>query len=93
MPPYSWIHLENVYWVLAGGVLFAAAIILARASTSSTFSLRKQTDKEIEESAHEFGGGVKEYNRPLPLLIWLVGVGYFIWATLYVVFSATRGLG
>lgn len=93
MPPYSWIHLENVYWVLAGGLIFAAAIVLARATTVFSFSFRKQTDTEIEESVHDFGGEVKEHNRPVPIFIWLVGIGYFIWAVLYVLFSGTRGLG
>ncbi len=93
MPPYSWIHLENVYWVLAGGAIFAAAIVLARATLAYTFSFRKKTDAEIEKSAYDFGDGVKEYNRPVPIFIWLVGIGYFIWAALYVVFSGIRGLG
>ena len=92
MPPYVWIHLESVYWILAGGAIFAAAIILARGVTAHSFSFRKQTDKEIEDSAHDFAGEVKEYNRPVPVFIWLVGIGYFIWAVLYVVFSGTRGL-
>ena len=91
MPPYSWIHLENVWWMLAGGLLFAVAIILARASTTFTFSFRKRTDKELQEE-HEFADGIKEQNRPVPILIWLVFIGYFIWAALYVVFSGSRGL-
>jgi hypothetical protein len=92
MPPYSWIHLESLFWVLAGGLIVASAIILARASRVWSFSLKKRTDKEIEEETHEFAGILSEGNRPVPIFIWLVIVGYFIWATAYVVFSGIRGL-
>ncbi len=92
MPPYKWIHIESVYWLLAGGLVFALAIILARASRHLGFSFRKRTEQELEAETHEFGGGVTEQNRPMPLFIWLVTVGYFIWAVAYVIFSGARGL-
>jgi hypothetical protein len=92
MPPYSWIHLENVWWVLAGGLVFAAAIVLARASTTFTFTFRKRSDKELDDEVHTFADDVAEQNRPVPILIWLVFIGYFVWAALYVVFSGVRGL-
>jgi hypothetical protein len=92
MPPYTWIHLENVWWVLAGGLLFAAAIVLARASTTFSFSLKRRRDEAIEEEVHEFPGGVKEQNRPVPMLIWLMIIGYPVWAVLYVIFYGARGL-
>ena len=92
MPPYIWIHLENVWWMFAGGLIFAAAIVLARASATFTFSFRKRSDKELDEDTHDFADDVQEQNRPMPILIWLVFIGYFIWAALYVVFSGSRGL-
>ena len=92
MPPYHWIHLEGVFWIIAGGVVLTAAIVLARWSRSSSFTFKKRSEKELEEETYEFAGILKEQNRPVPMLIWLVGVGYFIWAALYVVFSGTRGL-
>ena len=92
MPPYIWIHLENVWWVLAGGFAFAAAIVLARGSTVFSFSLKKRTDREISEGGHTFPDNLKEQHNPAPLFIWLVSIGYLVWAVLYVVFSGTRGL-
>ncbi len=92
MPPYSWIHLESLFWVLAGGMIVTAAIVLARGSRKWGFSFKKRTDKEIEEEVHQFAGILKEGNRPVPIFIWLVFIGYFIWATAYVVFSGIRGL-
>ncbi len=92
MPPYTWIHLENVWWMLAGGMIVTAAIVLARGSRHFSFTFKKRTDKEIDEDSHTFADDVQEQNRPVPVFIWLMFFGYFIWATLYVVFSGTRGL-
>lgn len=93
MPPYTWIHLENVWWVLAGGLVVAAAIVLARATTTYTFTFKKRSDADIAgKEAYEFPGGVKEQNRPVPVLIWLVIIGYLVWAVLYVIFYGARGL-
>ena len=41
---------------------------------------------------HEFGGEVKESDRPVPWLIWLLFVGYFIWAASYILFVGARGM-
>lgn len=92
MPPYSWIHLESVFWVLAGGMIFASAIILARGSRVWGFSFKKRSEHQMEEEEYEFVDNLKEGHRPVPLFIWLVFIGYFIWATAYVVFSGIRGL-
>ena len=92
MPPYSWIHSESVMWVLFGGLIFTAATVLARSSRAWSFSLRKRPEEPTDEEGHEFGGIVSEQNRPVPIFIWLVAIGYFIWAALYVVFSGIRGL-
>ena len=92
MPPYTWIHLENVWWVLAGGLIFASAIVLARGSRHFTFTFRKRSDQALDEDVHTFADGVQEQNRPVPLFIWLVSLGYLVWAILYVVFSGNRGL-
>ena len=54
--------------------------------------LKKRTDEEVEE-IKEFPGGLKEGNRPVPIFIWMMFIGYIIWAMAYVVFSGTRGLG
>ena len=92
MPPYSWIHLENLFWVLAGGMAVTAAVVLARGSRRWGFSFKKRTDEEVEE-IKEFPDGLKEGNRPVPIFIWLMFIGYIIWAMAYVVFLGTRGLG
>ncbi len=92
MPPYSWIGLESVFWVLFGGLIVTLAIILARASLTYSFTFRKRTDDELEAETHHFANAVSEQNRPMPMFIWLVTVGYFIWAIAYVLFSGAFGL-
>ena len=92
MPPYSWIHLENLWWVLAGGAVVALAIILARGSLAFRFTFRRQTEEEYQRETHTFGDAVSEQNRPVPLFIWLVAVGYLIWAVAYVIYSGIHGL-
>ena len=90
MPPYNWIHIESIWWVFGGGLIFATAIILARASAVWSFSFKKISQTEEEE--HEFAGEIKERNGPIPIFIWLVAIGYFIWAISYVMFSRAHGL-
>lgn len=92
MPPYEAIHLENLAWTFGVGLLVVIAIVLARGSRAFTFSFRKRSEVDLEADTHEFGGGVREQNRPLPVLIWLVIIGYFIWALGYTLFSGARGL-
>ena len=92
MPPYSWIHLESVWWMFGGGLMVALAIILARASSHYSFTLKKRSEEDLKKETHTFGDAVEEQNRPVPVFIWLVAIGYIIWAISYVVFSGTRGL-
>jgi len=92
MPPYDWIGSWHLVFMTGVGLGLALAVILARGSRVWGFSLRPRPDREEEEEVHEFGGGVSEMNRPVPWLIWLVFVGYFIWATAYVIFAGARGL-
>ena len=87
MPPYSWLNHELVLMMFGIGIGISIAIMLARGILRWNFSLKKQSDEDIEKSLHEFPGGVKEYNRPMPLIIWLVFIGYFIWAAGYLIFS------
>lgn len=92
MPPYEVMHIENLLWVFGAGLLFVVAITLARYSRHFTWTLRRRSEEELEAETHEFGGGVKEQNRPVPLFIWLVAIGYFAWAIGYVLFSGAVGL-
>jgi membrane associated rhomboid family serine protease len=78
--------------VLAGGGLIALAIVLARASRHRTLSLRRKSEEQLERETHDFAGAVREQNRPVPLLVWIVTVGYFVWAVAYVIFSAGKGV-
>ena len=91
MPPYDWMHLENTWWMLGGGLLFSVAIILARGSRHFSFSGSKRSEAELEET-HEFADGLKEQYRPVPLFIWLVAIGFFVWSIAYAIFSGIRGL-
>ena len=92
MPPYELLGIEAVVFMTGIGIVVAAAIALARGSRFMGLSLTRRSDKELEETVHEFGGGVSETDRPVPWLIWLVLVGYLIWAVCYVVFSGMAGL-
>lgn len=92
MPPYSWIGLESVVWILAGGGLITLAIIMARGSLHESFTFRKRSDEELENETHVFADHVSEQNRPVPIFIWLVCIGYFIWATAYVIHVGAFGL-
>ena len=91
MPPYRAIDNEYVLLMLGVGLLVALAVILARGSR--VFGVgRRRTDEEHERDAHEFGGGVSETDRPVPLFIWLVFIGYFVWAAGYLVVAGPKGL-
>ena len=92
MPPYGLIHFEQVLWVLLIGVVLSLAIILARTARSWSFTFKARSEKELEDETHEFPGGVSEQNRPMPIFIWLVIIGYVVWATSYVVFVGANGL-
>jgi hypothetical protein len=90
MPPYLTMHVENTLWLLLGGTLFALVIILAVGSRFFSFDRRRE--EQHAQSTHHFGEGLEEQRRPAPLLIWMVFVGYFVWAIAYVVFVGARGL-
>jgi hypothetical protein len=91
MPPYTQIHFDNFLFMILVGIGLAIAVILARGSEYLSFSFRRSSRAEDEE-VHEFSGGVKEYNRPVPWLIWLAFFGYFIWAVSYILFIGAKGI-
>jgi hypothetical protein len=78
--------------MLGGGLMVALAIILARASSHYSFTLKKRSEEELQQETHTFADTVEEQNRPVPVFIWLVAIGYVIWAISYIVFSGSRGL-
>lgn len=92
MPPYTWIGLESTYWILAGGLIVAVVIVMARGSLHESFSFRKRSEVALEKETHVFAEHVAEQNRPVPIFIWLVCIGYFVWATAYVLYSGAFGL-
>jgi RsiW-degrading membrane proteinase PrsW (M82 family) len=91
MPPYTQLNFENFLFMILVGVGLAIVIILARGSEYLSFSFRG-TSRAEDEQVHEFGGEVKESNRPVSWLIWLLFVGYFIWAASYILFVGARGI-
>ncbi len=91
MPPYTQINFDNFLFMILVGIGLAVAVILARGSEYLSFSFRGSSPAE-DERVHEFGGDVKEADRPVPWLIWLVFVGYFIWAAGYILFIGARGM-
>jgi hypothetical protein len=91
MPPYTQIHFDNFLFMILVGLGLAIVIILARGSEYLSFSFRGSSRAE-EERVHEFGGDVKESYRPVSWLIWLLFIGYFIWAASYILFVGARGI-
>jgi hypothetical protein len=90
MPPYTQVQFNDFLFVVAVGLGLVVAVILARGS--DILALRRETPDDEEEPVHEFGGGVSEANRPVPWLIWLLFIGYFVWAAAYVLFIGARGM-
>lgn len=93
MAPYSILATKQVIFFVGIGLLISLAIILARASRYWGFTTQQKSDEELAKDVHEFGGGVTETQRPVPWLIWLVFVGYFIWAISYVLWNGYFGFG
>lgn len=89
MPPYDEMQFQHLVLMIGFGVLVALLVILARGS--EVFTLKKFSLGD-NESIKEFGGEVSEGNRPVPLLIWLIFAGYFLWAAVYVIYSGLHGL-
>lgn len=92
MPPYDLINLKYVLFMLGLGVGLSFLVFLVRGARHYSFSLRKRTKKEIEETLHEFGGDVSELDSPVPLFIWLLIVGILIWSAGYIIYSGAYGL-
>ena len=92
MPPYDMLQMESVWVVLIGGALVTLAIVLARASRRHGLTLKRRSEEELEAETHEFPDGIREQNRPVPVFVWIVAVGYFVWATAYVIFTAGTGV-
>jgi hypothetical protein len=92
MAPYDMLHMESVWMMLLGGGLVTLAVVLARASRRHALSLKRRSEEQLEAETHEFADGVREQNRPVPVFIWIVTVGYFVWATAYVIFTGEIGV-
>jgi hypothetical protein len=82
-------QFDDFLFMAAVGLGLVVAVILAR---GSGYLSPGRGRPEEDEEVHEFGGGVREANRPVPWLIWLLFVGYFVWAAAYVLFIGARGL-
>jgi hypothetical protein len=92
MPPYDLINSRYFWFMMAAGVGIAVLVILARGVSPYTFSLRKRSDQQIDEDVHEFGGGVREKDSPVPLLLWLLVPSVLLWAVGYIIYSGAYGL-
>jgi hypothetical protein len=91
MPPYTWLAKQDVLYIVGIGLLLTIVVILARASRVWGFTTQKATDEELAKDIHVFPGEVSETQRPVPWLIWLVFVGYFLWAIGYVIWNGLMG--
>lgn len=92
MPPYDLINLRYFLLMMGVGIGVPLLVVLARGATRYTFSFRRRSDAEIERSRHEFGGGVEETDRPVPLFIWLIILLVFLWAVGYTIYTGLFGL-
>jgi hypothetical protein len=91
MPPYTWLAQQNTLFIIGIGLLLTIVVILARASRVWGFTTQKSSDDELAKDVHVFPGEVSETRRPVPWLIWLVFVGYFVWAAGYVIWNGIFG--
>lgn len=92
MPPYDLINYEYFVMMIGIGLILTVAVMLARGSRIFNFGSTPRTDREIDEDVHDFGDNVREGTRPVPIFIWFVWIGYFIWALGYVIFSSYFGV-
>jgi len=92
MPPYDLINWRYFLFMMAVGIGLSLLVILARGSRTISFSLKKQTQEEIDDSIHEFGGGVTEKNSPVPLFILVIITGVLVWSVGYTIYSGIFGL-
>jgi hypothetical protein len=90
MPPYLQLHSFHLWLMLGLGLLIAIAIVLARGSLRFSYSRQRKDPARyhLEEDVEEFGGGVREGHGPLPIFFRLVVLGWFLWATGYVIYRA-----
>jgi hypothetical protein len=84
MPPYESLQIEDLWWVYGIGTAIALFIVLVRGAARSSFTLHARSEEQLQEEVHEFGGGVTETNRPMPIFFWVVLVAFLIWALGYV---------
>jgi hypothetical protein len=87
MSPYSQIHYEYVTYILLGGVLLTALLWLAVWSRELTFTFRRRSEAEYQEKVHEFGDGIREGHRPVPLFLLVTLVLLIAWAVGYTIWS------
>lgn len=92
MPPYDTINLDRFFLMTVLGLGITALVVLGRGAYGITLSLRKRSEKEIEEEVHAFGGDVSEGNGPVPLVLLLVIVSVLAWAVAYVLICGMKGL-
>ncbi len=90
MPPYEAIQAGDLLFMWVIGLVLSIVVFLARGSRLLTFSFSRPAEEG--DDLHTFPGGVSETNRPVPIFIWLVFIGYFVWATAYVVFCGSNGV-
>jgi len=90
MPPYSAIHNEYLLYILLGGGLLTALLVLALYSGKWTIGSRRQDDPQQDDQVHEFGGGVREGHGPVPLFLVVMLVLFVIWAIGYTLFAGAH---
>lgn len=90
MPPYDQIHTDNLYYILLGGLLTVGLVGLAVLSRDLTFTWRRKSEEEYEADVHEFGGGVREGHRPVPLFLVIMLVLFITWAIIYTAHTGTN---
>jgi len=83
---------QSQYLVVAllGGALFLVAVAVAWWGFHLT--LRRAREEHQVPSGAEYNDGLREGNRPVPLIILLLAAVILVWGILYVVAVAQGGL-
>lgn len=91
MPPYESIQAQDVLFMITVGVGLSLAVTLARLSRVLFLTIRRR-DPETESEPTKIPGGLAEGHRPIPILIWVLAVGYLMWAVGYIIYSGFHGV-
>lgn len=78
---------------ILGGLLIVAILVIAFLSHRMNFARRGEGQAaELHEEGEEFPDGLRDGNKPIPLILHLLIAGLLIWGVVYTLAYAYGGL-